>query len=299
MTQIDRDFLVRHSSHTTDGITERALRIAVDGEYCFALLTAPSSLNATGFVVCHSYGIEFLTYRRVERAVARSLAVMGYPVLAIHCRGYGDSTGSLARATLQAHLEDIDAGFDALSKETGTSSAGLIGAGFGGLIAGLAARSRAVERLLLMNPALSGGSYFRGMFREMRMVQVANGDGAGTDPLDALRREEMIDVLGYPVYRHLFEALAGEDLSTNVGTFAGRVLAVHVAKRQSFPRSWHAFRTQVEANGGSCDIEHVAEPPGAVFGGPAFVSGSDPTVRVDGQEPIARRIGELVREWMA
>jgi len=296
---IDRTFLAQHGSHTTEGIGERAITIDVAHESCFALLASPDEPRSPGFIVCHSYGIEFLTYRRTERSVARSLAAMGYPVLAVHCRGYGDSTGSLADATLGTHLEDVRAAMDALSAETGVRVAGLIGAGFGGLVAGLASRTEGIERLLLMNPAVSGAAHFRGMFREMRMVRVTNGDGTGPDPEASIRADGMVDVLGYPVYRGLFDEAMSVDLTSDMGDFRGEALAVHVGKRPSIPRSLQALRARIETGGGSCRIEYVGEPPGATFGGPAFVSGADPTVRIDGQEPIVGRIRELVGEWMA
>src|SRR5919106_4775918 len=128
---VDRDLLRRHTSFDDDGIEEQAFHLDVEGGRCFALMYRPPEPSDTGFVVCHSYGLEFLTLRRTERAVARALAGLGHPVVAVHCRGFGDSSGSLADTTLDSIHTDLRVAADYLSELTGTQRIGLIGAKFG------------------------------------------------------------------------------------------------------------------------------------------------------------------------
>lgn len=302
-TRLDIAFLEDHASISSDGIEERAFFMDIAGSRCFALLARPAEPKDLGFVVCHSYGLELLTLRRVERGVARALAGLGYPVLSFHRRGYGDSSGSLADATLEWHLEDIRAAGSHLAAETGVERLGLIGARFGGLMAGLAARYGGIDRLLLIDPQTRGEAYFRRSIKEMHMVQVTTGDGGAkrsTDEiLEDLRRDGMIDVLGNPIHRHLFEALADVDLSADVGAFSGDALLMQVSKGSAALPEYESFRSLVEEGGGTCRIELVREPPGARFGGPAYVTVNDTNVRVDVQAPIATEICRLAKEWMS
>lgn len=299
--QLDRAFLSAHDSSVSNGVAERVFHVDSGTDRCFALLYRPAEPRDQGFVVCHSYGLEFLTLRRTERAIAHALAGLGYPVLGFHARGYGDSTGDLAAQTLDCHLEDVARAADHLRDECGTRRIGYIGARFGGLVAGLAARAGA-ERLVLVNPALGGAAYFRQMIREASVVGIAAGDGGtGRDggPMAALRREGVADVLGYAVHRHLLDAASQVDLTADVGAFGGSALVFCVSRRATVPRDVEAFRARVEAAGGTCRVEALKEPARAPFGGPAFVSTADPTVRVDAQEPVVSDIASITTEWMS
>ncbi|MGH2750454.1 MAG: alpha/beta fold hydrolase [Actinomycetota bacterium] len=297
---IDREFLSRHASFVDAEIEERALHIEVGDGLCFALLYRPAEPKETGFVVCHSYGLEFLTLRRTERALARALSVQGYPVIAVHCRGFGDSSGSLAQTTLESVHEDVRAAAERLSALTGTRRLGLIGARLGGLTAGTVAQAGDVDRLVLINPALDGKSYFRQMIREMRLVKLTQNERSSVDDhLRQLREGGMLDVLGNDVYAHFFDAVADVDLAKDMGTFTGDVLAFQVSKRPALQRNLSNLRQTVQDRGGSCEVEFVKEPPGATFGGPAFVNTGDSNTRVDVQTPIVDHITRRTKEWMS
>lgn len=300
---VDWAFMDQHSTLVSDGIEERVFLMEVGEGRCFALLSRPAEAKDLGFVVCHSYGLELLTLRRTERAVARTLASLGYPVLAFHRRGYGDSSGSLEDATLEWQLQDVRAAADFLASETGASRLGLVGARFGALIGASAAREGGVERLLLMNPPLKGTDYFRQAIKDMHMVQVANRDGGPRrsieEMLEGLQRDGVMDVLGHPIYRHLYDALAGVDLTSDIGAFTGDTLALHISKSSKIPRGLESFGDLVRARGGRCSIELVREPPGTKFGGAAFVSTTDPIVRVDVQEPVVQEVTRLTAEWIS
>jgi pimeloyl-ACP methyl ester carboxylesterase len=301
--QLDQIFLEGHSRFTADGIQERAFHFDVDSDQCFGLLYEPNQVTGMGFVVCHSYGIEFLTLRRIERAIARTLAAMGHPVLAFHGRGYGDSTGDLADATLARHLEDVRSAAEMLRAETGASQLGLIGGRFGSLMAGLMAREGDVDRLILFSPEFSGAKYFRRLIRGKHMVELTNQDGGHRRSLNDLIAEldagGRLDLLGYALYGHLYRSLCEVDLAADVGRFDGGALVLQVSKRPSPSRDAEAFAALVDAGGGRTRLEVLKEPPGVTIGGPAFVSTTDPNVRKDLQEPLVAEMTKLVEEWMS
>lgn len=302
MNRLDEALLTRSSSYVSEGVKETAFFLeAGDGRCLATLYTGASGSTATGFAVCHSYGLELLTLRRTERAIARSLARLGHPVLAFHRRGHGDSSGSLEDATLEQQLQDVGAAIEYLSTDLSCTRLGLIGARFGALLAGLFTRDHKIDRLLLVNPAVNGHTYFRQFFRELQLVQLSNPGNdpkQSRDPRALLRRDGVVDVLGHPVYAHLYDALAEIDLSEHLASFSGDALILQVSKRTVLPRDVKGLCTRLQEGGGRCRVGFVAEPAGAAFGGPAFVSTDDPNERVDIQAPILEHIVRSAEEWM-
>jgi pimeloyl-ACP methyl ester carboxylesterase len=301
--QIDRQYLESHAKFAADGIEEKAFHFDVGSDQCFGILYAPSNPSSMGFVVCHSYALELLTLRRIERAIARRLASLGHPVLAFHSRGYGDSTGTLADATVERHLEDIRAGADRLITATGIGELGLIGARFGALTAGLFARRADIRRLILVDPEFSGTRYFRGLIRDKYVVELANGESGTRTSADdhetLLRRGETVDLLGYELHGHLYNSLAEVDLTTDIDGFSGEALVMQVTKRSSPSRAAESFAEKVRERGGECSLEIIPEPRGVTIGGPAFVNKNDRNVREDLQEPVVEQMTDLVGKWIS
>jgi pimeloyl-ACP methyl ester carboxylesterase len=300
---VDVSLLREHASFISEGIEERAFFLEAPDGNCFALLSGSSDPGTLGFVVCHSYGLEFLTLRRLERTIARALAKLGYPVLSFHSRGYGDSSGSLEEVSLESHLDDLNAAIHWLRAETGISQIGLIGGGFGGLIAALAAREGHAKRLVLINPALRGASYLRQLLQRRLMVQLSSDDDTkrqtSKDLLARMRGDGYLDVLGHPIYLPFYEAVSKMDLASDMKAEGVAALVVHISKSSSIPSGIAAFGSQLEVHGGTCRVERVKEPPGTIFGGPAHVTDSDARARVNVQEPIEQEICGLINGWLS
>jgi pimeloyl-ACP methyl ester carboxylesterase len=298
--RIDRAFLAEHREFRDGEVREVAGFVPLGGERCYALFHLPPQPRGPGFVVAHSTGLEFITMRRVERAVARALAAAGHPVLFIHRRGFGDSTGSEAEATLDRQVEDLDRAGELLSRAAGTTGLGLVGVGFGGLVAGETAR-RGAQALVLVNPVLRGAAHFRRLLKDLQLVRMSSSDSrlarSGDDILEELRRTGVTDILGFPVYRHLYEAASAADLVADVGRFEGRALVVWATKRTSPPPDVEGFRQRVIAAGGTCEVRVVQEPAGTQLGTPSWGNVTDPTVRIDRHVPMEREIADLVRGW--
>jgi pimeloyl-ACP methyl ester carboxylesterase len=300
--RIDDDFLAMHASHVSEGVEERAYLFDSGGERCFGLLHLPTAgPQDTGYAVCHSYGDEFQNLRRTERAVARALASRGFPVLRFDRRGFGDSDGSLAEATLERQLGDVRAALSHLARATGVTHLGLAGARFGGLVAGLVAREGDTDRLILMNPAVRGGQYLNQLIKQTRITQLST---AGAPPrslrdlMDELDATGMVNVIAHPLHRHLYGAVQHVDLSADMGGFHGEALVTHSTKGSGVPEPLEALRRAIEASGGTCRVELVEEPRGVAFGQASVASSSDPVAREYLYEPMDLRIAEIVRAWV-
>jgi pimeloyl-ACP methyl ester carboxylesterase len=299
---VDRDFIADHTSFVEDGIEERAFKFDVGSDQCFGLLYQPPEPSNLGFVVCHSYALEFLTLRRMERAIARNLASMGHSVIAFHSRGYGDSGGYLADTTLDRHREDIQAAAHRLWEATGALEVGLIGARFGALLAGLVARDGDIKKLILVDPEFSAARYFKGLIRDKNVVELVNSDGGSPLSMDSalhiLQTDGTLDLLGHQLYGHFYSSLQEVDITNDVGRFSGDALIVQVTKQSSPSRAAEAFAERARSQGGSCELKTVHKPRGVTIGGPAFVNKNDRKVREDLQIPVVEEISSLVKEWM-
>ena len=307
MPTLDRALLAEHARHTLDGVTERAFHLEVGGDRLFAILTEPAEPSAMadlGFVAVHSFGLEVLTLRRSERGVARALAAVGHPVLFVHRRGFGDSEGDPNDATLERQLEDLRTARDHLLRATRATRLGLVGARFGGLLAGLLAREGGVDRLALVQPAVSGAAWARSFIREMHVVRMADPDGTDRRGMDELlaemHREGALDVLGYGLPAALHDAVQARDLAADLGSFAGAALLVQVAKRPTLARDLEALRDRLAAGGGAVRTEILREPAGSSFGSAQFVATTQNVhVRTDVMAPLVADLGRRAAEWAA
>jgi len=305
MLILDRTLLAEHAHHTLDGVTERAFHLEVGGDRLFALMAEPADPGAAtdlGFVVVHSFGLEVLTLRRAERGIARALAVAGHTVLFVHRRGFGDSEGDPNDATLERQLEDLRAARDHLLSVTPATRLGLIGSRFGGLLAGLLAREGGVDRLALVQPAVGGAQWTRSFIRELHVVRMADPDGSdrrSTDEMLAdMRRDGVLDVLGYGLPAALYEELQGVDLIVDTRSFDGEALIVQVAKRPALAKELEMLRDRLEAGGGAVRTEVLREPAGSTFGSASFVATTqDVNVRTDVMEPVVVDLGRIVTDW--
>jgi pimeloyl-ACP methyl ester carboxylesterase len=302
-TLVDDQFLRQHRTSTYRGVKETGLRISSGNGWCFGLLYSQAEQRDPGFVICHSLGLEFTSLRRVERAVARALARLGHPVLTLHRRGDGDSSHQPADASLSWHIEDTGNAISWLSDRVGMERIGLVGARYGGLLAGLVAREGGVEQLILMNPVVRGEALLRQLIRDMNSVLAGSTQAVParsvSDVLEEMRHEGTVDVLGYPLCRGLFEPLLNVDLTRDLGQFRGRALVLQAAKRETLTPDIQALCGGVETNGGTVKVELVLEPPGTKFGFVPFAAAGRSGVRQNVQQPMIDQIVEGVVRWMA
>ncbi len=307
MSMLARSFLNAHAEQVLAGVRELAFHLpAKDGSKMYAMLTEPEdgASEDLGFVIAHSFGLEVLTLKRTERGIARALASVGHSVLFVHRRGFGDSEGDIVDASVDRQMDDLRTAVAWLKAETPARRIGAIGCRLGGLFAGLLGRELTAERLILAQPAISGAQYVKGFLREMQVVRMADPDGTDRRSMDEMladmRRDGMLDVLGYGLPAALYDGLREVDLSKDMRTFAGDVLLVQVAKRPTLARDYEAFRDTVVAGGGRCATQIIREPAGSTFGSASFVAtGHDVNIRADVMEPVVGELGAMAAGWVA
>jgi hypothetical protein len=136
----------------------------------------------------------------------------------------------------------------------------------------------------------------------MALVQLSIRDETSLrsteDMLAELERDGMVDVLGFPIYRGLYEPIKGEDLSADAGAFSGHALLFQISKRSGVGKETQAVADRLQANGATVRVEALREPPGTTFGGVAYVSTGDPMTREDVQATVVDGIADAAAGWM-
>jgi pimeloyl-ACP methyl ester carboxylesterase len=228
---------VREKTRHQDGaFREEAAFLPFGSSPLFGVTYTPLQGRGLGLVVCCPILVEFMTNYRHEVLLARTLAANGVAVQRFHYRGAGHSGGDESEASLETMVEDALLASRWLQERTGVGRVAFLGTRWGGLIAGLAALAHPGAPLILWEPVVDAGRYFREVIRG-RLVRelkdrrfAAAGADAWTTELEQTGR---IDILGYALHRRLHESGRGRRLE-EIRTGGSRpVLLIQFGRRNA------------------------------------------------------------------
>jgi hypothetical protein len=122
------------------------------------------------------------------------------------------------------------------------------------LIAGLAALRRPGAPLALWEPVVDGGAFFRAAFRARRMSAVAGGTpGAAVSGLEELEARGVVDMMGYPIYRALYDSGVACSLTAVATASARPVLLVQVSRRETLKPEFVTLAHALRQSGSSVE----------------------------------------------
>lgn len=229
----------------------------LDQERVFGCRHLPQGDPVVGVVICSSLYEDFVRNYRKEVLLARALCARGYAIQRFHFRGTGHSDGDPETITFTTMLEDATSAAARLRDVCGVGSIAFIGSRFGGLIASAASRSQA-SPLVLCEPATSGSAFFREAFqaRALREARMDNGDrSSARSPLEELDLTGVVDVLGYGLYRSLYDSAVNRSLEQEVGESPRPLLLVQMSStdhlRKEYGKQVAAWKTM------AFDVESV------------------------------------------
>ena len=151
-----------------------------------------------GLVACSSWGAEADRSDRLTHALALAMAELGGVGLVFHYPGYGDSRGDLASVTMEALADGAAAALAEAGSRQPAATWLLAGFSIGASVACLAGARAGADGLLMVQPALRPGAYFRELERVARRVTL----GTGSSETFAF---------GYPLPRRILDSAAEED----------------------------------------------------------------------------------------
>jgi pimeloyl-ACP methyl ester carboxylesterase len=282
------------------GVSERLEVLHLSGTPSVGAIDVPrAGHDGFGWVICHSFGMEQTHLQPFEVQLARELAAAGFAVLRFHARGYGDTLMPAEDIRPATHVQDAIEAAGWLIEETSVGRLGFIGARFGGAVAALAADRMRAHGLAAIDPVIRGSSYGRALVRTGVVSELA-GKGrpraGGVDAVEALRRDGVLDVEGFPLTLGTFEELNALDLTTSVAGFCGPGLILGLGRSQRPDPLKERLAEHWRNTGAPVDRDEVVHPQATRFGMPRFrrsVTGG----KTDTQAELTDEIVERVVRW--
>ncbi len=177
----------------------------------FCVYHPPAGTCRGAILYIHPFGEEMNKSRRAVALQARALSALGYGVLLLDLHGCGDSSGDFGEARWEHWQGDVAAGVGWLERELGRPVS-LWGLRLGALLAlehAHAAAAGAIERVVLWQPVLAGGTFLK-QFLRLRVAGEMMGEqkGGGTEALlAALHAGEALEIAGYELAPQLATAI--------------------------------------------------------------------------------------------
>ncbi|MAE63600.1 MAG: hypothetical protein CMJ18_04960 [Phycisphaeraceae bacterium] len=161
-------------------------------------------------VVCNPIGHEYIRAHRALRQLAIRLANAGCHVLRFDYACCGDSSGD-GQATIAQWIADVEQAVIQLQRRSHAARVCVVGLRLGANLALLgAARSPAVDRLVLWSPVDTGGAYLD----EIRSAHRAHLEALGEPVPEGAEAEADLEVLGFQFSPQLIDDLGRLDAST-------------------------------------------------------------------------------------
>lgn len=274
----------------TDPMTrarEDATFIPADRSEMFCVVHRATGRPRAGVVFCPPIFTEEHKIYGTQVLSARACAASGFAAIRFHYRGTGHSGGVFADATVDTMLEDVSFAVSHLRQETGVSSLVFVGGRWGGLIAGVAACAHPGAPLILWEPALDGPGYFRDVFRASQLSALAGGASAltVTQAVERLKTEGVLDTLGYPVHRALYENADARTLSALGPAGPRPVLIVQISRQKQLKPEFARLKEALTAGGLTVDT--------------ALIEGEGAWSFVDSPMPSPDKIVDVSLAWLS
>jgi len=193
-----------------------------------SLYAAAEPSRPIGLLACNSWGVEADRSEPLLRAAALAMARHGGASLVFHYPGYGDSFGDLADLDMSDHSRAASDALEHASRRHPGLEWILAGFMLGASVAALPACRTGVERLLLVQPELRPGAYFR------RLATTVTPLAPGPSPREMMEAGTASGMAyGYPVPRRILDR--GDEADATVAAALAEFKGEGTAIRRSEP----------------------------------------------------------------
>lgn len=279
------------------GIAERFLMPTIGGMRTVGVLSAPiDQRRDTGWVLCHSFGMEQVWLQPLEVAAARRISAAGFPVLRYHAQGYGDSQASTEVATIASQTRDALDAVDALVKETGVSRVGLAGGRVGASFAALAAQRSEAYATILWEPMIDGRRYIDSLLRVASVTELGVASVLKTetrDPQEILARSGFLDIQGFPLYRAVNDEMSDFELTSALRSYSGRSMVVQISRTPKPRPDLEHLVSHMNEIGGQAALNVLTDPQARTFGSQRYYATPGGQRKEDKQATMSQGIVSL------
>ena len=169
----------------------------------FGVMHCPRDVsNYPAVLICHGFGGNKCGKHRVYVGMAEALARRGIATLRVDFRGCGDSEGSFSEGSLSGYVRDLHAVVNWTKEQKWSSSIGLSGRSFGGVVASITASEREdIHALSLVSAPYSFDSYSEEgvpptlVFDKEKRVVLCHGEKMSAQFVDDLYSTQMSGVM--------------------------------------------------------------------------------------------------------
>lgn len=252
------------------GIREEASFFGADEARIFGVLHAPVDEAVGGVVICPPLYAEFVRNYRREVLLARALASRGVAVQRYHSRGTGNSEGDPASHAFETCVHDATAAVAELRARAGVDRIGVLGTRWGSVVAMATAVRSGDGPLVLWEPAIDPSRYLRDVFRGRSVSDLKNaarGGAVAGDPLEELRANGVVDILGYAFHRTLYESVLAHPLDGELGSRPRSVLIVQLGDGRGVGRDASALVDRMRSMGCAVERRSISGREAWWFGG--------------------------------
>ncbi len=268
------------------GTREDATFIRAGGSELFCVVHRGPSAPRGGVVICPSIYAEEHKMYGTQVLAARAFTAAGFAAVRFHYRGAGHSGGVFEESTVDTMLEDVATAVAYFKDQQDVPSLAFCGGRWGGLIAGLAARDHPGAPLVLWEPVIDGHGYFRDIFRASQLSALAGGASALTvaQAVERLHTAGILDTLGYPIHRGLYDSAGGRSLMQVAASGARPVLLVQISRQRELKPDFNRLKDAFAAGGSSMET--------------ALIEGEGAWSFVDSPMPLPGSIIEASERWL-
>ena len=234
------------------GVRREAELFGSPGSRILGLTSLPAGSARAGVVICSPVFKEARTNYRREVLLSLALARAGIAAQRFQYRGTGNSDGDPFLVTFETMCEDAGAATARLMEKAGVESVAFMGTRLGAMVAATAAAGFERSPLVLWDPILESGSYFKEMFRARIMSDLkrrARTGATGEGFVAELRDRGWVEIFGYSIGRALYSSLEGHRLETELGTDPRPVLLVRLTPRKEVERAYAELHARLDGQG--------------------------------------------------
>lgn len=243
-----------------EGCAELAEFRGPEGERMLTFLHLPASKPMGAVLICSPVLGEFAKNYRREVLLARRLAKMGFVVERFHYRNTGNSDGDSRDLTFDTMRDDAVACAAHVRAEAPGVPLFLVGARWGGLIAGAAAGANPEAGLVLWEPLLDASKFLKDAFRSRLVKDVKDGAAAPMTRQqleERLRAGRSVDVVAHTIDVAFYRSMENRVLESELGSAARPVLLMQVGATTTVRPDIGAQAERWRAAGLEVDVETI------------------------------------------
>lgn len=220
----------------------------------FGVTHLPRGEAKSSLVMCSPIFSEFLKNNRREVMLGRRLAAEGIAVQRFHYRGTGNSEGDPGDLTLDTMSADAASAAEHLRRLTGVERTATLGTLLGAFPA--VAIADPDTPIVLWDPVLDGGRYFKDLVRTLVIVGMSQGRGVSSDELETeFSASGRLDIAGFSVPRSLHDSARAQKLQAPAGT--APALVVQLGRKAEVSSATARLVRRFDEQGRTVSVEPV------------------------------------------